>query len=227
MQGYGPQVGWVDLAEASVAIRAGATWVATNTDRTLPSGRGPLPGNGSLVAALRHALNREPDMVVGKPEAALFTTAARRAGGGRTLVVGDRLDTDIEGARRAGLDSLLVLTGVSDVPELLAAPETRRPTYVAMDLAGLFDPAAVVAVPGGTDVDGWSAVRVDGGLELRGAGRPLDALGALCAAAWSAPPASPEVRPTTPEAQRALAALGLTARPGPPARRPVRGEPAG
>ncbi|MGK5443791.1 HAD-IIA family hydrolase [Micromonospora sp. URMC 105] len=211
VQGYGPQVGWVDLAEASVAIRAGATWVATNTDRTLPSGRGPLPGNGSLVAALRHALNREPDMVVGKPEAALFATAARRAGGGRTLVVGDRLDTDIEGARRAGLDSLLVLTGVSDVPELLAAPEPRRPTYVAMDLAGLFDPAAVVAVPGGTDVGGWSAARTDGGLELRGAGRPLDALAALCAAAWSAPAASPEVRPATPEAQRALAVLGLSA----------------
>ncbi|MEH0827278.1 HAD hydrolase-like protein, partial [Micromonospora sp. CPCC 205714] len=133
------------------------------------------------------------------------------AGGERTLVVGDRLDTDIEGARRAGLDSLLVLTGVSDVPELLAAPEPRRPTYVAMDLAGLFDPAAVVAVPGGTDVGGWSAARVDGGLELRGAGRPLDALAALCAAAWSAPLASPEVRPTTPEAQRALAVLGLSA----------------
>ncbi|MEU4717888.1 HAD-IIA family hydrolase, partial [Micromonospora purpureochromogenes] len=147
VQGYGPQVGWVDLAEASVAIRAGATWVATNTDRTLPSGRGPLPGNGSLVAALRHALDREPDVVVGKPEAALFATAARRAGAGRTLVVGDRLDTDIEGARRAGLDSLLVLTGVSDVPELLAAPESRRPTYVAMNLAGLFDPAAVARVP--------------------------------------------------------------------------------
>ncbi|MEV0811158.1 HAD-IIA family hydrolase [Micromonospora sp. NPDC050200] len=210
VQGYGPQVGWVDLAEASVAIRAGATWVATNTDRTLPSGRGPLPGNGSLVAALRHALEREPDVVVGKPEAALFATAARRAGGGRTLVVGDRLDTDIEGACRAGLDSLLVLTGVSDVPELLAAPESRRPTYVAMDLAGLFDPAAAARVPGEPDTGGWFAAPVDGGLELRGAGRPLDALAALCAAAWpvSAPP---RVWPATPEAERALAALGLSA----------------
>ena len=95
-----------------MAVRAGARWVATNTDRTLPSGRGPLPGNGSLVAVLRTALGRDPDVVVGKPEPALFATAARRAGAGRTLVVGDRLDTDIEGARRAGLDSLLVLTGV-------------------------------------------------------------------------------------------------------------------
>ncbi|MEH0939157.1 HAD-IIA family hydrolase [Micromonospora psammae] len=209
VQGYGPQVGWVDLAEASVAIRAGATWVATNTDRTLPSGRGPLPGNGSLVAALRHALNRPPDLVVGKPEPALFTTAARRAGEGRTLVVGDRLDTDIEGARRAGLDSLLVLTGVSDVSELLAAPEERRPTYVARDLAGLFDPAAVIRVPGEPAVGGWSTAPVAGGLELRGAGRPLDALAVLCAAAWATGESA--VRPASPEAERALAALGLSA----------------
>lgn len=208
VQGYGPQVGWVDLAEASVAIRAGASWVATNTDRTLPSGRGPLPGNGSLVAALRHALDRAPDVVVGKPEPALFATAARRAGAGRALVVGDRLDTDIEGARRAGLDSLLVLTGVSDVPELLAAAEARRPTHVAVDLAGLFDPAAVVRVPGAPETGGWSASVVDGAVELRGAGRPLDALAALCAVAWSAGTGA-DVRPASPEAEQALAGFGL------------------
>ncbi|SCF49574.1 Haloacid Dehalogenase Superfamily Class (subfamily) IIA/haloacid dehalogenase superfamily, subfamily IA, variant 1 with third motif having Dx(3-4)D or Dx(3-4)E [Micromonospora matsumotoense] len=208
VQGYGPQVGWADLAEASVAIRAGASWVATNTDRTLPSGRGPLPGNGSLVAALRHALDRAPDVVVGKPEPALFATAARRAGTGRTLVVGDRLDTDIEGARRAGLDSLLVLTGVSDVPELLAAAEQRRPTHVAADLAGLFDPAAVVRVPGAPETGGWSVTVVDGAMELRGAGRPLDALAALCAVAWSAGTGA-DVRPASPEAQQALAGFGL------------------
>lgn len=208
VQGYGPQVGWVDLAEASVAIRAGATWVATNTDRTLPSGRGPLPGNGSLVAALRHALDRAPDVVVGKPEPALFTTAARRAGTGRTLVVGDRLDTDIEGARRAGLDSLLVLTGVSDVAELLGAPEQRRPTHVAADLAGLFDPTAVVRVPGAPQVGGWSAAAVDGAVELRGAGRPLDAVAVLCAVAWEAGTGA-DVRPASPEAEQALAGFGL------------------
>ena len=208
VQGYGPQVGWVDLAEASLAVRAGAPWYATNTDRTLPSDRGPLPGNGSLVAVLRTALNREPDVVVGKPEPALFATAARRAGSGRTLLVGDRLDTDIEGARRAGLDSLLVLTGVSDVPELLAAPESRRPTYVSFDLAGLFDPAAVVRVPGEPEFAGWSVDQTDGGLALRGAGRPLDALAALCAVAW-APSTGPDVRAASPEAEEALAALGL------------------
>ncbi|SCF14910.1 Haloacid Dehalogenase Superfamily Class (subfamily) IIA/haloacid dehalogenase superfamily, subfamily IA, variant 1 with third motif having Dx(3-4)D or Dx(3-4)E [Micromonospora haikouensis] len=208
VQGYGPQVGWADLAEASLAVRAGAQWIATNTDRTLPSGRGPLPGNGSLVAVLRTALDREPDVVVGKPEPALFATAARRAGQGRTLVVGDRLDTDIEGARRAGLDSLLVLTGVSDVPELLAAPAARRPTYVSVDLAGLFDPAAVVRVPGAAGTGGWSARATEDGLELAGAGRPLDALAALCAVAWTTG-AGTRVRAATPEAEAALAALGL------------------
>ncbi|MGW4502766.1 HAD-IIA family hydrolase [Micromonospora sp. NPDC004336] len=208
VQGYGPQVGWVDLAEASVAVRGGATWVATNTDRTLPSGRGPLPGNGALVAALRTALGRDPDVVVGKPEPALFATAARRAGEGRALVVGDRLDTDIEGARRAGLDSLLVLTGVSDVAELLAAAPQRRPTYVSMDLAGLFDPAAVVRVPDAPDSGGWSVAARDGVLELSGDGRALDALAALCAAAWSAGAA--RVRAGSAQAGRALTALGLT-----------------
>ncbi|KAB1109814.1 HAD-IIA family hydrolase [Micromonospora aurantiaca] len=207
-QGYGPQVGWSDLAEASLAVRAGAPWYATNTDRTLPSPRGPLPGNGSLVAVLRTALGRDPDVVVGKPEPALFTTAARRAGTGRTLVVGDRLDTDIEGARRAGLDSLLVLTGVSDAAELLAAPEERRPAYVSFDLAGLFDPAAVVAVPGRAADDGWSVTEAGADLVLDGAGPPLEALAALCAVAWSTG-AGPRVRAQSTAAEEALAAFGL------------------
>jgi len=138
IQGYGPAVGWAELAEASVAIRSGATWVATNTDATLPSPRGPLPGNGALVAALRTALGREPDLVIGKPQPELFHAAARQAGAERPLVVGDRLDTDIAGARRAGMDSLLVLTGVTDAELLRAAPADRRPTHVAADLSGLF-----------------------------------------------------------------------------------------
>jgi HAD superfamily hydrolase (TIGR01450 family) len=149
VQGYGPQVAWADLAEASVAIRAGAQWVATNTDRTLPTARGPLPGNGSLVAALATALERQPDMVVGKPAPGLFTTAARQAGARRALVVGDRLDTDIEGAVRAGMDSLLVLTGVSRREEALAAPAQQRPTYVAPDLSGLFAAEEAVRVRDG------------------------------------------------------------------------------
>jgi len=138
LQGYGPDVGWKHLAEASVAIRAGASWVATNADRTLPSPRGPLPGNGSLVAALATALGRQPDTVVGKPDPGLFVAAARERGASRPLVVGDRLDTDIEGAVRAGMDSLLVLTGVSQLADVRAAAPEHRPTYVTEDLSGLF-----------------------------------------------------------------------------------------
>lgn len=138
VQGYGTNVGWPDLAEGCVAVRAGALWVATNTDRTLPTPRGALPGNGALVAALATALDREPDVVVGKPQPGLFLAAAKDAGAASTLVVGDRLDTDIAGAHRAGMDSLLVLTGVSTAGEAAAAPPERAPTYVATDLSGLF-----------------------------------------------------------------------------------------
>ncbi|MEV2242062.1 HAD-IIA family hydrolase [Micromonospora sp. NPDC049891] len=209
IQGYGPQVGWADLAEAAVAVRAGATWVATNTDRTLPSGRGPLPGNGALVAALATALGRDPDEIVGKPAPELFATAARRADGGRTVVVGDRLDTDIEGANRAGLDSLLVLTGVSDAAELLAAPTERRPTYVSWDLTGLFDPGGVVRVPAADAGHGdWQVTTGADDWQLSGSGDALDALAALCAVAWHRHPSGP-VRPASPEAGKALEKLGL------------------
>jgi glycerol 3-phosphatase-2 len=147
VQGYGPDVGWQILAEAALSVRAGALWMATNTDRTLPSARGPLPGNGSLVAVLRTALDREPDVVVGKPQPALFATAAEQAGARRPLVVGDRLDTDIEGAVNAGMDSLLVLSGISDWAELLAAPPQRRPTFLAPDVTALFEPSEAAKIP--------------------------------------------------------------------------------
>jgi glycerol 3-phosphatase-2 len=145
VQGYAPHVGWTQLAEACLAIRAGAQWVATNTDATLPSPRGDLPGNGALVAALRTALQRDPDLVVGKPHPEFFTAAAARAGSRRPLVVGDRLDTDIEGAVRAGIDSLLVLTGVSSAAQAHATAPEWRPTYLGDDLAALFDPAVTTA----------------------------------------------------------------------------------
>ena len=189
VQGYGPRVGWAELAEACVAIRAGARWVATNTDATLPSPRGPLPGNGSLVAAVRTALGRGPDVVIGKPGAALFEVALANRGVSRALVVGDRLDTDVEGARRAGLDSLLVLTGVSTAADLLRAPEHQRPTHVAADLSGLSTTDDASRVPDWeadeARAGGWRVRSVGDRLVLSGAGEPLDALRALAAAAWA------------------------------------------
>jgi glycerol 3-phosphatase-2 len=191
VQGYGPDVGWRILAEAALAVRAGAMWVATNTDRTLPSPRGPLPGNGSLVAVLRTALDREPDLVVGKPEPGLFTTAASQSGARRPLVVGDRLDTDIQGAVGAGMDCLLVLTGVSGPAEVLAAPPERRPTYVAADLSGLFRPADDARLPlDGAEAGGWRVSRDGDRAKLDGDGDPVVALRLLCNVTWNGVPTS-------------------------------------
>lgn len=170
VQGWGPDVAWANLAEATVALRAGARWVATNLDRTLPSPRGPLPGSGSLIAAVRTATGREPDAVAGKPYPPLLEAARRRSGGARPLVVGDRLDTDIAGAVRTGLPSLLVLTGVSQAADLLAAPADQRPTYLGQDLGALSRAQPAVAVdgtvqhePGNTD-DGLDNLRSEAAL---------------------------------------------------------------
>ncbi|ANZ43004.1 haloacid dehalogenase [Lentzea guizhouensis] len=136
LQGLSMDLGWRELAEAAVAIRRGALWVACNVDATLPTERGLLPGNGSLVAALRTATDAEP-LVAGKPATPLLQQAAKELGAHRPLVVGDRLDTDILGAVNAGMDSLLVCTGVSTDEEAQALPEDQRPTYVGEDLSVL------------------------------------------------------------------------------------------
>ena len=136
VQGLSMTIGWPDLAEAALAIRAGALWVAANVDPTLPTERGLLPGNGSLVAALRTATGAEP-RVAGKPAPNLLTDAMARGDFRAPLVIGDRLDTDIEGANRAGVDSLLVLTGVTRRAEAEAAEGVYKATYIAEDLRAL------------------------------------------------------------------------------------------
>ncbi|MBN1170855.1 MAG: HAD-IIA family hydrolase [Micromonosporaceae bacterium] len=217
VQGYGPEVGWAALAEATVAIRAGAEWVATNADRTLPSPRGPLPGNGAMVAALATALDRAPDRTVGKPDPGLFHQAVALTGAHRPLAVGDRLDTDIEGAVRAGMDSLLVLTGVSRPVDALLAPPGLRPTYVAEGLDGLFEVRPEATRPiSDASVGGWAARVDDRSLVLEGQGTPIDALRALCGCAWAAwderglkPAAVPLVTAAGPSAREALSALAL------------------
>jgi glycerol-1-phosphatase len=138
VQGYSPDTCWADLAEAALAIRGGALWIAANVDVTLPSERGLLPGNGALVAALRAATDQEP-RVTGKPETALFRDALSRGDFRSPLVVGDRLDTDLAGANAAALPSLMVLTGVSTAEEAMFAPVRQRPTYLANDLRALGD----------------------------------------------------------------------------------------
>jgi HAD superfamily hydrolase (TIGR01450 family) len=209
VQGYGPAVGWPHLAEACVAIRAGARWVATNTDATLPSPRGPLPGNGSLVAALRTALGgREPDIVVGKPHPELFTVATHRFAAQRPLVVGDRLDTDIAGAVNAGMPSVLVLTGVTRPADLLRAPPDQRPTYVMSDLGGLSKEDSAVRVDDRSSPGGWRASRDSVHIVLSGDGSAEDAIRALARAAWASPEWT-DVRPDGFPAEQTLRRLGL------------------
>jgi glycerol-1-phosphatase len=145
VQGLSTTIGWPDLAEAALAIRAGALWVAANVDPTLPTERGLLPGNGSFVAALRAATGAEP-RVAGKPAPRLLQDAAARGDFRAPLVVGDRLDTDIEGANAADLPSLMVLTGVSTARDAVYAEPARRPTYIAHDLRSLHSDGELLAV---------------------------------------------------------------------------------
>lgn len=129
---------WDDLRRATLALRAGAAFVATNGDRTLPTPDGLVPGNGATVAALIAASDREP-VYAGKPAAPMLRSVAEQLGGGSPLMVGDRLDTDIAGAAALGWDTALVLTGVSTRAEVEAAE--HRPTYVAASLAELVERA--------------------------------------------------------------------------------------
>ncbi len=114
VQGFHPDIGWRDLAQAAGALHKGLPWIASNADLTLPTELGIAPGNGALIAALSTAVARYPE-VVGKPFAPPIVEAVRRTEATSPLIVGDRLDTDIEAAHAAGFQSLLVFTGVSDV----------------------------------------------------------------------------------------------------------------
>jgi len=192
VQGYGPDIGYPLLAEGGLAVRAGAWFVASNADITLPTARGLQPGNGSLVQVIATATGQHP-VVAGKPEPPLHAEAVERTGAKRPLVVGDRLDTDIEGAVRVGADSLLVLTGVSQPADAVLAPAHRRPSYLAHDLSGLLEPQPPVTANGTGEFrcGGWTARLTDGKgqadrLGIDGSGSAIDGLRALCAAAWSA-----------------------------------------
>lgn len=188
VQGFAPDVGWVQLAEASFALADGSVpWVATNTDWTIPVARGVAPGNGTLVAAVHSAVGRLP-VVAGKPEPTMFTLAAERLGVRRPIMVGDRLDTDIRGAKAAGMPAALVLTGIDRTRAVLAARDGDRPDYLLRDVRGLREAYPVVQ----RKRDGSAAVR-DARVRIAGhtveivrrGTDPLDTLRAACAAIWS------------------------------------------
>jgi glycerol 3-phosphatase-2 len=126
---------YAHLRDASLALRRGADFVATGRDPTYPQPDGLWPGTGAIVAALEYATGRTA-AIVGKPEPQLFLTALERLGEGRTLVVGDSLDSDVAGAAAAGLDAALVLSGGTSVEDLPPDPDPR-PLAVAESLAEL------------------------------------------------------------------------------------------
>lgn len=138
LQGFGAGVAWTDLAEIAYAVRAGALWVATNIDSTLPTERGVAPGNGALVGAVRNAVSVDP-VVVGKPFTPLYDLSISVLGTSveRTLAIGDRLDTDIAGASSAGMDSLFVFGGVHGWTDVVDVDPTARPRFLATDLRSL------------------------------------------------------------------------------------------
>ncbi|WP_069387619.1 HAD-IIA family hydrolase [Cellulosimicrobium cellulans] len=187
-QGFAPELGWRQLAEAAYAVQRGAWHVASNLDLSLPTERGFAPGNGALVGAVRAATGVEPDSA-GKPTPAMYRLAVERAGASAPLVVGDRLDTDLAGARAGGYPGLHVLTGVSTARDAVLAAPGLRPDYIGEDLRSLHQPHPAPE----PRADGWwacgdSAVRVeDGRLRLDVAGpATVDTVRAAAAAAWEA-----------------------------------------
>jgi glycerol 3-phosphatase-2 len=162
IQGFAPEVGWKQLAEAAFALARdadgnGIPWVATNTDWTIPQERGIAPGNGTLVSAVHTAAGILP-VVAGKPEVAIFDEAKTRFVASSPVFIGDRLDTDILGANRSGIPSIMVLTGIDGPRQVIAAEPDQRPHFLLEDLRGLTEPYPQVLA--GEDHDGSIVTKV-------------------------------------------------------------------
>ncbi len=173
VSGYAPEIRWRVIMQAATLIRNGLPWVVTNTDLTLPTDNGLAPGHGLLVRLISDFAGVTPQ-VAGKPERPLLDETRLRVQGERPLMVGDRLDTDIAGGHRAGIDSLLVMTGVSSLADLVAATPDERPTWIGHDLRALRRPGCT-ATPDDRDEGAWRAgpwtARVaDGRLVVDGTG---------------------------------------------------------
>jgi HAD superfamily hydrolase (TIGR01450 family) len=185
VSGYGPDVRWRDIMRVSTLVRDGLPYVASNTDMTIPTPYGLAPGHGVLVRTISGFAGVDP-VVAGKPEKPLMEETVRRVGGDRPIMVGDRLDTDIEGAHAIGVPSLLVLTGVSWLDDLVAATPELRPTYISPTLEGLFEPHPVPrgVEGGGAELNGWSAAVDDGRLTVSGDGTDADWWRVVATVAW-------------------------------------------
>ncbi|MDI4643234.1 HAD-IIA family hydrolase [Rhodoblastus acidophilus] len=185
VSGYGPDVRWRDIMRVSTLVRDGLPYVASNTDMTIPTPYGLAPGHGVLVRTISGFAGVEP-VVAGKPEKPLMEETVRRVGGDRPIMVGDRLDTDIEGAHAIDVPSLLVLTGVSWLDDLVAATPELRPTYISPTMEGLFEPHPVPQGidGGGARLNGWSAAVEDGRLVVSGEGNDADWWRVVVTVSW-------------------------------------------
>lgn len=185
VQGFHPDVSWRLIAEGTFGVNAGLPWFASNLDLSVPTARGIAPGNGALVGLIAGVTGKTP-IVAGKPEAALFRETTERVGGVRPLVVGDRLDTDIEGAGNVAADSLVVLTGVSNLQAIADADGKQRPSFIARDLRGLLIAHLPVSVAGDGAHCGEASARISGdSIVVADAGQETDRLRATIELAWT------------------------------------------
>lgn len=185
VSGYGPDVRWRDIMRVATLVRNGLPYVASNTDLTIPTEHGLSPGHGVLVRTISEFAGAQP-IVAGKPATPLMEETIRRVGGQRPLMIGDRLDTDIEGAHAVGVDSLLVLTGVTQLADLVAATTELRPSYISPGIAGLFESHPVPETEGGaTRLGGWEATVNGGRLNVTGSGSQGDWWRVVATAAWT------------------------------------------
>ncbi|MDR3069844.1 MAG: HAD-IIA family hydrolase [Propionibacteriaceae bacterium] len=205
IQGYNPKLNWSMLDEATLAIERGATWYACNDDSSRPSERGTVPGVGGGIALISTAIGGAPK-TFGKPFTPMMEEAVRRTGAKRPIFVGDRVDTDIAGANAAGIDSLLVFTGVHGKADLVSAKENARPTAIGGCIGALLEPPRTLTLStGGAKCGKQLAAVRDKALVIEtrpeAQAEQLDALWALANLSWSRPGS------TTTKALRALTEL--------------------
>lgn len=186
VQGYDPAMTWPRLDDACFAIQHGARWYVSNTDLTRPTHLGLVPGAGAQVNAVAQAVDADPT-IAGKPYPPLLEATVERIGAKLPLFVGDRLDTDIEGAINVGMDSFFVFTGAHGLRDLLRAQPAQRPTAIGYDVADLAQPARQCS----PDFSCGAArvlileneAQLTGPMDTRD--QQLDAAWALCQAAWT------------------------------------------
>jgi HAD superfamily hydrolase (TIGR01450 family) len=190
IQGYHPQMPWSLLVEAGIAIQHGAAWYGANPDMTRPTDRGLVPGIGAQLAAVATTVDAEP-VIAGKPNRPLLDATVARLGCRTPIFVGDRLDTDVLGANRVAMASMMVFSGAHGKHDLLDADPQSRPRFIAKDVSGLLAEPRRAVIDGDRAVCRAGEARVNGGVvEVSGAvggdlDTQLDSLAAVLALVWA------------------------------------------